>query len=105
VLAARLWIDGKLAARDMDWPQPLKYLDFLDRGVEVRTMGANSSGEQILAISSKKPVKCLVFEEREGVKLSDSALDIAPGDEQTVIVSGLKPGDSPLSWRFLGQED
>jgi beta-mannosidase len=28
VLAARIWIDGVYVSRDMDWPQPLKYLSF-----------------------------------------------------------------------------
>jgi hypothetical protein len=29
-------------------------------------------------------VKCLVFEERENVRISDSAIDLVPGDEQIV---------------------
>jgi len=35
VLAARLWVGSELVSWDCDWPQPLKYLDFSDRGVEV----------------------------------------------------------------------
>lgn len=103
VLAARLWVDGKIVARDVDWPQPFKYLDFADRGLEVRQAPGASPEQQLLHISSRKPVKCLVFEERENVRISDSAIDIVPGDEQVVTVTGLKAGDPPLKYRYLGQ--
>ena len=99
VLAARLWVDGKPVARDMDWPQPLKYLAFPERNVRVKVEGSQ------FRVTASKPVKCLVFEEREGVHLSDSALDVAPGDEQVVTVTGLREGDEPLGWTFLGQNE
>lgn len=86
----------------MDWPQPFKYLDLSDRGLEVKKI-SESEDEQTLLISTKKPVKCLVFEEREGVRISDSAMDIVPGDDQRVTIKGLKPGDAPLKYKFLGQ--
>ncbi|KAK4985622.1 hypothetical protein LTR66_008112 [Elasticomyces elasticus] len=96
VLAARIWVDGELTARDTDWPQPLKYLDFDDRGVEVLRDGDK------ITVTAKKPTKGLVFEEREGVLLDDSALDVVPGDEQIVTVRGLGPHDQALKWTFLG---
>jgi len=97
VLAARLLTDGKVVARDMDWPQPLKYLSFEDRGLEV-----SFDGQSSIRVKANKPVKGLVFEEREGVLLSDSGLDLAPGDEQVVTVKNFRSGDQPLSWRYLG---
>lgn len=97
VLAARVFVDDKTVARDTDWPQPLKYLSFEDRGVEVKSEGDS------LVITATKPTKGLVFEEREGVLLSDSAIDIVPGDEQVVKVKGLKEGDKALGWTFLGK--
>lgn len=108
VLAARLWVDGRLVARDVDWPQPFKYLDFNDRGIGVREINQNLSadngkGQRKVAISTRKPVKCLVFEERDGVTVSDSAIDVVPGDDQIVDIHGLKAGDRPLSWKYLGQ--
>ncbi|KAL4784913.1 glycoside hydrolase superfamily [Aspergillus varians] len=104
VLSARLTVDGQVVARDVDWPQPLKYLDFADRGLEVTPqLLGGAAGEQTLRISTQRPVKCLVFEERDGVRLSDSAMDISPGDQQTVTVTGLKDGDPPLKYRYLGQ--
>ncbi|TIA49257.1 putative beta-mannosidase [Aureobasidium pullulans] len=100
VLAARIWIDGEDSAvsRDIDWPQPLKYLNMDDRGVKV----VFDNGK--ITVSSKKPTKGLVFEEREGVLVNDSAVDIVPGDEQIITVKGLKAGDAPLKWRYYGQE-
>lgn len=106
VLAVRLWVDGQVVARDVDWPQPFKYLDLSDRGLEVRPdsmLDSTGKQEHVFRISARKPLKCLVFEERENVKLSDSALDVVPGDEQVVVVTGLKEGDSPLKYRYLGQ--
>lgn len=96
VLAARIWVGGKLVARDTDWPQPLKYLPFPNRNVEVKIVGIE------MHVSAERPVKCLVFEEREGCHLSDSAIDVVPGDEQVVKVRGLKTGDPSLSWTYLG---
>lgn len=101
VLAARLWMNGDIVARDVDWPQPFKYLDFSDRGLEVvRT--SQTPDQQTFRISTQKPVKCLVFEERDGIRPSDSAMDIVPGDDQTVTVTGLRP-DETLKYKFLGQ--
>ncbi len=96
VLAARIWIDGAIVSRDCDWPQPLKYLDFNDRGVEV--VPKNDT----MHVTAAKPTKGLVFEEREGVLVHDSALDVVPGDEQVIQVKGLSPDDKPLGWRYLG---
>ena len=97
VLAARLLVDGKVTARDMDWPQPLKYLSFEDRGLEVSFDGRSS-----IRVKAEKPVKGLVFEEREGVLLSDSGLDVVPGDEQIITAKHFRSGEQPLSWRYLG---
>ncbi|KAK1045939.1 hypothetical protein LTR12_015424 [Friedmanniomyces endolithicus] len=97
VLAARIWVDGELVSRDCDWPQPLKYLDFEDRGVEVV-----STGGRLIHVKAAKPTKGLVFEEREGVLVEDSALDVVPGDEQIIKVRGLGPEDKELGWTYLG---
>jgi beta-mannosidase len=98
VLAARIWVDGKLVSRDCDWPQPLKYLNFDDRGVSVKREGDK------IKVTTERPTKGLVFEEREGVLVEDSALDVIPGDEQVIKVKGLKEGDEPLRWRYLGMD-
>lgn len=96
VLAARMWVDGELVARDTDWPQPLKYLPFPERGVKVEVKGDK------MHVSVQRPVKCLVFEERQSCHLSDSAIDVVPDDGQVITVRGLKDGDKPLNWTYLG---
>jgi beta-mannosidase len=98
VLAVRIWIDGIVVSRDVDWPQPLKYLDFNDRGLEVTPQG------ETITVRALKPTKGLVFEERSGVLLHDSAIDVVPGDEQTIRVKGMRKQDQPLKWTFLGKE-
>lgn len=99
VLAARMWLNGELIARDTDWPQPLKYLPFPDRGVKVEVK------DDAMTVSVQRPVKCLVFEERQGCHLTDSALDLVPGDDQVVNVRGLQKGDKPLDWTYLGANE
>ncbi|KAF1811736.1 putative beta-mannosidase [Eremomyces bilateralis CBS 781.70] len=101
VLAARIRIDGQIVSRDVDWPQPLKYLDFADRGVEVSETISESS--RLLSVRAQRPTKGLVFEEREGVLVEDSAIDLVPGDEQAIRVSGINEDDPPLRWRYLGE--
>jgi beta-mannosidase len=95
VLAVKMFLHGVVVARDMDWPQPLKYLSFPKRNVRVEVRG------EAMYVSAERPVKCLVFEEREGCSLSDSALDLAPGDEQVIHMKGMRDGDRPLRWTFL----
>lgn len=98
VLAARIWVDGDIVSRDVDWPQPLKYLDFENRGVEVISEGST------ILVKAEKPTKGLVFEERAGILIHDSALDVVPGDEQIIRVRGLGAQDEPLKWRYLGKD-
>ncbi|RMD41846.1 hypothetical protein DV735_g3268, partial [Chaetothyriales sp. CBS 134920] len=80
VLAARLWAGAELVARDTDWPQPFKYLGFAERKLKV---SIRDNGSEI-RVTAERPVKCLVFEERTGYRLSDSAIDLVPGDEQVI---------------------
>jgi len=98
VLAARVWVDGKLVSRDADWPQPLKYISFKEQGLKIDVR------RDELVVKTEKPVKGLTFEEREDVLLSDSAIDVIPGDEQIVKVTGIK-GDKPREWIFLGMNE
>lgn len=102
VLAARLWVDNQAVARDVDWPQPFKYLDMSHRGLEVQIQAGNIENEKRLVVTARKPVKCLVFEEQDGLRFSDNAMDIVPGDEQTLTVTGLQ--DQRMRYRFLGRK-
>jgi beta-mannosidase len=100
VLAARLWIHDRLISRDCDWPQPFKYLDFQNRGLNIEQVDSLSK----MRVSAARPIKGLVFEERTGVVLDDNCLDIVPGDSQIVSVQGIRPADAPLKSWYLGMD-
>lgn len=99
LLVARLIVDGVCVARDVDWPQPLKYLSYEQRGLRITKEGRE------IRISTDKPVKGLVVEEVDGITFSDNCIDVIPGDEQVITV---KEGDADLGslvWRHLGREE
>ncbi|KAF2396378.1 beta-mannosidase precursor [Trichodelitschia bisporula] len=95
VLAARVWISDTLVARDADWPQPLKYLDFADRNVKAVRDG------DVIRVTAERPTKGLVWEVRDGVWVEDSSLDVLPEDEQIVRVRGEDEARG-LGYRYLG---
>lgn len=99
VLSAKLWVDDQLVARDCDWPQPLKYLDLSNRGISVEE---EWNGEICkVRVRAEKPVKGFVFEQRDGVEVSDNGFDVMPGDDVAVEVRGLKESEK-MKWRYLG---
>uniref|UniRef100_A0A8H7TPT4 Beta-mannosidase B n=1 Tax=Bionectria ochroleuca TaxID=29856 RepID=A0A8H7TPT4_BIOOC len=75
----------------------LKYLDFPDRGLNVQV---SSTGKQ-LTVQASRPVKGFVFEETEGVKLSDNGFDLMPGGTETVEVSG-EIAAKELKYTYIG---
>ncbi|WQF85667.1 Putative glycoside hydrolase, family 2, immunoglobulin-like beta-sandwich [Colletotrichum destructivum] len=95
VIHVTLAVDGVVVAEDTAWPQPLKYLEFSDRGVRVR-----SAGEGRLVVSAEKPVKGFVIQEERGMKLSDNGFDVVPGEERVVYVDGIDV--EKLRWTYLG---
>ncbi|KAH6617681.1 glycoside hydrolase family 2 protein [Chaetomium sp. MPI-SDFR-AT-0129] len=97
VIQAALWVDGVRVSSDVSWPDPLKYLDFADRGVKVK----HSEGQGTVEVSAMKPVKGFVFAEEEGVKLSDNGFDLIPGDGPVLVK--LEGATHELSWTFVGR--
>ncbi|KAJ4309087.1 hypothetical protein N0V84_011706 [Fusarium piperis] len=97
VIAVRLLVDGACASRSVDWPQPMKYLDFSERNVKVEL----SDGQYI--ITAQRPTKGVVLEEADGVTLSDNCVDIVPGDEVRVAISGPAPAALSPKFKYLGQ--
>jgi beta-mannosidase len=85
-----------------DWfrPEPFKYIHFpdvKDLGFEITRVG---DGESI-KLSAQRPIKGIVLEvEGEEVRWGDQAIDLVPGDPQTVKAIGLK--GRPVKARFLG---
>lgn len=103
VVSARLLdADGVVLGRCSNWPEPFKYIRFPD----VKDLGLritpDEQGEAIV-LSAQRPIKGVVLEvEGEDVKWGDQAIDLAPGDPQTVKVIGLK--GRPVKARFLGDK-
>lgn len=95
VIHAVLWVDGVQISSDVSWPDPIKYLDFPDRGVKVKYL---SQGR--VEVSAEKPVKGFVFAEKQGVTLSDNGFDLIPGDEPRLVQVEGSGGE--LSWTFVG---
>lgn len=93
VIHASLAVDGELTASDVSWPEPIKYLSFPDRGVNV----ACSEGKAI--VTAEKPVKGFVFAEKEGVRLSDNGFDLMPQEAREVTVVGCSADE--LTWRYV----
>lgn len=96
VLAARILDSGVTISRDVDWPQPFKYLSFAGRGVKVEAQ------DEHYVVSVERPTKGIVFEEGDETVLSDNCLDVVPGDPQKVNFRGKK---SKPRYRYLGMEE
>lgn len=96
IIHASLHIDGQCIATGVSWPNPIKYLTFHDRGVEVRSSSDGTSA----VVSATKPVKGFVFHERSGVKLNNNGFDIMPGEMKEVRVMGGRADE--LTWKYVG---
>ncbi|KAF1850409.1 glycoside hydrolase family 2 protein [Cucurbitaria berberidis CBS 394.84] len=95
VIHASLTIDRRCVATDISWPDPIKYLSFSDRDIEVCLY---DDGTKVV-VSATKPVKGFVFVERPGTKFSDNGFDLVPGEPKEVRVTGCSVDD--LKWRYI----
>ncbi|KAH6700937.1 beta-mannosidase [Verticillium dahliae] len=100
VIHASLALNGELVATDTAWPEPLKYLDLNDRHVGLEIY--QSRGK--ISISSRLPIKGLVLEETEGMKLSDNGFDLVPGEKREIQIEAA-PTTDHLRWTYLGAPD
>ena len=79
-----------------DWPQPLKYLDFKDRGIKFEIKGEEVS------LSARLPTKSVVLDveddDDEGLEWSDNGFDVMPGESVKVIAKGLRGRKVIVSW-------
>lgn len=98
IIVVRVLKDGVCVARDVDWPQPLKYLNFSERQVNIEL---SDDGYRITA---QRPTKGLVLEEVDGNIWSDNCIDIIPGEEIIVKSSGEKALDRLPSYQYLGMQ-
>ncbi|KAJ5188107.1 Glycoside hydrolase family 2 immunoglobulin-like beta-sandwich [Penicillium cf. griseofulvum] len=98
IILAELYVRGLVMATDTAWPQPLKYLDFSNRNVRVET----SKFQDEITATAALPVKGFVFEEREGLKLSDNGFDLVLRDKKMITVRGKGTKAADLSWTYVG---
>ncbi|KAH7916082.1 glycoside hydrolase family 2 protein [Hygrophoropsis aurantiaca] len=101
IVSARLLdASGSILGRYSNWPEPFKFITFpavKDLGLSVQIGG---DGESV-QLSTQKPIKGIILDvEGEDVKWSDQAIDLVPGDPQTVKAIGLKGREVKV--RFLG---
>jgi beta-mannosidase len=99
VIHAVLRVDGQEISRDTSWPDPIKYLDLTDRGVNMQFDALDSS----ITVSAARPVKGLVFTEKRGMTISDNGFDIIPGEDRLIHVEGVLPAE--VTWTFVQQND
>ncbi|KAF4620078.1 hypothetical protein D9613_005220 [Agrocybe pediades] len=100
VVSARL-LDGQtVLGRYANWPEPFKYIHFPSADELGLKVALREDGESV-TLSTNKPVKGIVLDaEGEEVKWSDQAIDLVPGDPQTVKATGLRGREVKL--RYLG---
>lgn len=78
-----------------NWPEPWKYITFPDCGLDISVSG------ETVTLTCKKPIKGVVLDvDGEDVKWSDQAVDLMPGDPQTIIAKGLD--GRKIKARFIG---
>ncbi|KAJ4376330.1 hypothetical protein N0V83_001613 [Neocucurbitaria cava] len=95
VINASLYMGNHHVATDVSWPDPIKYLTFNDRGVEIRY----SEDGMTAFITAARPVKAFVFSETPGVRLDDNGMDIMPDERKEVYVNGCRADQ--LKWRYI----
>ncbi|PTB66015.1 glycoside hydrolase family 2 protein [Trichoderma citrinoviride] len=99
VVAAYLYQDGKLLARYVDWPQPLKHVHFQQpQSLKAKLSEDGSS----VTLSSEVPVKGVALEvDDEAVNFDDNLVDLVPGEEVVIGVTGASKSTT-MTTRYLG---
>ncbi|KAK8124181.1 hypothetical protein PG999_004099 [Apiospora kogelbergensis] len=98
VIHATLHVDDQLVSSDCSWPEPIKYLNFADRGVKV------SYPDKLTAVvTAERPVKGFVFSEVPEVSLSDNGFDVMPGERREVKTASFYAMDR-LKWRYVDMD-
>lgn len=84
-------ISGRVLARFSNWPEPYRFLSPPNPSLQVRIADDPTRGTTTLTLSVARPAKFVVLSmEGVPVRWSDNALDLVPGDEQEVVVTGLE---------------
>ncbi|KAG9093828.1 hypothetical protein FS749_013657 [Ceratobasidium sp. UAMH 11750] len=104
VQARLLGADGTVLARYSNWPEPFKFIHFPTPeqvGLKISTSKGESSEDTLVTLSTSIPIKGIILDvDGDEAKWSDQAIDLAPRDDQVVVVKGLK--GRPVKARYLG---
>ncbi|TLS22230.1 uncharacterized protein PpBr36_10055 [Pyricularia pennisetigena] len=105
IIHARLDVlghDGQVleTVQDVSWPDPIKWLDFDDRKVQVSACVEQE--QAVLTIKAERPVKGFVIQESPDLTVSDNGFDLVPGYPATVKIEGCADLKK-LVWRYHGQ--
>ncbi|KAJ1311549.1 hypothetical protein OPQ81_010033 [Rhizoctonia solani] len=105
VVQARLLdTDSKVLARYSNWPEPFKFIHFptpQQVGLKISTSKGEAPDETLVTLSAHIPIKGIILDvEGDDAKWSDQAIDLVPGDDQVVVVKGLKGRE--VKARYLG---
>ncbi|QRV76379.1 beta-mannosidase [Ceratobasidium sp. AG-Ba] len=111
VQARLLGAKGQVLARYSNWqvktcspPEPFKFIHFPTPeqvGLKISTSKGESSEETLVTLSTSIPIKGIILDvDGDEAKWSDQAIDLVPGDDQVVVVKGLK--GRPVKARYLG---
>lgn len=100
VVAAYLYREDRQIARCVDWPEPLKYLHF-QRPKQLKATLSDDC--RTIRLSAEVPIKGLAVEcDDDGVKFDDNLIDIVPGEEVSIGVSGFT-SETRFSTQCLNQ--
>ncbi|KAJ3119249.1 hypothetical protein HK098_005663 [Nowakowskiella sp. JEL0407] len=92
---------GDAIARAVDFPQPLRYVDFVHPKITASS-GSKTAGDgwEILDITASTPVKHMIFDAASGEDLEwdDNAVDLVPGEVLKVKVKGRNGGGVVGQW-------
>ncbi|KAG8934638.1 hypothetical protein FRC02_009582 [Tulasnella sp. 418] len=92
--------DGTVLSRYANWPEPFKFINFPEPDALGFKVTTSDDGESV-TLSTLRPMKGIVLDaEGEHVKWSDQAIDLVPGDPQTIRAVGLK--GRKVKARYLG---
>ncbi|KIY44971.1 beta-mannosidase [Fistulina hepatica ATCC 64428] len=102
IVSARLLdpAERTVFSRFSNWPEPFKYIQFPSVEEVALKVSVGADGETV-TLETAKPVKGVVLDaDGDDVRWSDQALDLVPGDPQTVKAVGLQ--GRKIKVRYLG---
>lgn len=100
VIHTTIKVDGQLVAKDSAWPDPIKYLDMSNRSIRFESVQTESD---VVYVTAERPVKGFVFEEVEGMSISDNGFDLMPGEKHSVEVLRGPPARE-YKWTHIGAD-